>query len=203
MFEPIVALFALGILAWLAIFFILAVAIILAEFEKPEFAFFPLVIGAVALWFFHGVNVITFAWANLTLVLVYAVCYILVGILWSMFKWDRYGAENRKKYNIEIERVARWNVNKDPQTPNYPIPKYEQYVPIALQNKRKFMTWIVLWWASMFWYVFSDLITDFVDFVVRRLGKIYDAIAWRHFKDLKVDKDTQVAQAASDSSVKT
>jgi len=32
MFEPIVALFALGILAWLAIFFILAVAIILAEF---------------------------------------------------------------------------------------------------------------------------------------------------------------------------
>jgi len=55
-------------------------------------------------------------------------------------------------------------------------------IPEAGKHKRKFTTWIFLWWASMINFILSDIVVEFRDWVLRQFGGIYTAIAQRHFR---------------------
>lgn len=106
---------------------------------------------------------------------------------------SRPGQAPRQK-TIEIPRTKSvpdpaggMNDNGTPKTIEVPVLIVDKanYIPIALQNKHKLTNWIVLWPCSMVKYVFGEMFQRIVNFIIKHFGKFYDALAARHFADLK------------------
>ena len=187
--EFLSALGAMSLFAWLFVFFVFGLCILFSEWERPDFALVTFIILGISFWYFGIINLITLAWNNLELVIAYSVLYLIVGVCWSFFKWNQYAAICRKQYNAALEQysisLARYEArDKKEQWTKPDTIELKYYRPNTLENKNKFFTWIIMWWASMFWYVFSDLIMDLVEFILRYFGKVYDRITDRHFGKL-------------------
>lgn len=103
--------------------------------------------------------------ANLSLVIGSVFLYIITGIGWSFFKWDRYCADLAKYSN---RRTAK---------------------PEWFNNKVKLITWSVYWPFSVVNYAFGRLINDMYEWFINRLGNIYSKIADRHFPVKDIEKD--------------
>lgn len=116
-------------------------------------------------------GVITWISANISLLIGGFVLYTILGVMWSFFKWDRYVAER-----------ASWfkDLNKTPA--NLVAPNWTD-------NKLKITTWVIYWPLSGINYIFGRLITDLYNWIISKLGGVYQSITDRHFKSLNKDND--------------
>ncbi len=175
MFELIGMVAAIGIVGWLVLLGLFVVSVAISEYERVEFVFFVAVALSIFLYFWNGTNVPLILWKNAGSGFTFTITWLVIGTVWSFWKWDRFCAKARATYDTRVgSSKLTW----------------EDYIPRAMANKRKFVNWIILWPQSIFWYVFSDLISDLIDIILRQLGHVYDAIARRHFKDLAPTKTT-------------
>lgn len=165
--------FALGLLLspFFWFFFLLALAFFIActELEAPGFAVVATILAFVALWYWKDINVLVVAWEQPWKVFLTMCGYLGLGILWSGYKWRVYNFDQAKLYHEAIEN-------------GYQNVKKEDYKPSRLNMTHKFFNWIVLWWASLIWYMCSRWLMDLVQAVVARMGWFYDrmaAAAWR------------------------
>jgi len=160
----------LGLFFWGIVLALFILAIICSEQETPEIAALVWVLFLGGCWYYGKLD-FHYLLSHAYVIIIYAVLYVVAGIIWSFFKWDRFCAKERVRFEEDKKKYRTVDI------------LIENYLPLALNNKHKFFTWIILWWASAFWYIFSDLIQDVVDFVVRKFARIYDMIAKRHFND--------------------
>jgi hypothetical protein len=181
MFEFLALLLALPLLWWAIIFCFFAVAVFATEYESATLLLMGLIVLAVGAWWFTGYNLALVMWANKMAILFWSACYLAIGVSWSFFKYNLFARDRRREYDEYVLSYAKYS---DKEREYKSIPKVSDFEPVAMQNKRKFYNWIVLWWASMFWYFCSELIKEIVDFCVRHLSTVYDKIARRHFADL-------------------
>jgi hypothetical protein len=170
-------LFALSFIGWLVFGAFVVCCIFASEIEFPEVPLIFILLVIAGLWFFNGYNPLPDLWNNRWWAIADVIGYVALGIGWSIFRFGRYSKAKRKEYE---ERKASWGKN------SYQI-KIEDYQPKALQCKRKFYTWIVLWWASAIWYVIQDALREFIDFVVEQIAWIADKVGAVHWKDAKDD----------------
>lgn len=106
----------------------------------------------VATLFYLGkIDISQANWVD-TLLLVMA--YIIVGIIWSGYKWFLYIKERKSEHDAKHK--------------SYPF-----VAPKSSSKVEEISVWILFWWLSMLSYVFSDMITD----LVKRLGGFYNKIA--------------------------
>ena len=202
MFEAIgaafVAVILLGPLWWLAFLCVIGVSIFFAENEMPGTAAFFAAIIIGALWWFGIANVPLWVWNNPWTSLLYLAGYIGIGVAWAFYKFDRFGFDEALRY--EKDKAANPGFKKkrvehetkkdnwgnpavvEVDDPTKPAVDIEEYKPLAINNKYKLTNWIVIWWGSMLWWVFHDMIHRMVDFVIRHFGHLYDKVAARHFE---------------------
>lgn len=149
-----------------------------------------LVIGAlVGAWWFHGFNVFLWIYANPGLFLTGIAVYFVAGILWSFFKWDLYCSEQAARAKEEIKNIRSSLVDSanpfhiDPKQAERRIKTLSE-PPVAMENKYRFTTWIVLWWASILAFVFDDFFDWLIKNFLTLFGRVYQSIANRHYKDM-------------------
>jgi hypothetical protein len=130
----------LGVLLWWVLFF--GALIIAAGGETAVGGFFVLLAGAVTAWIFLGVVPWSiFAGLSTAQLVLLPVGYLIAGLAWSFFRWDRYIAKQSKW----IKRNSKGPVD-------------ESFIPVISENKDRYASWIFLWPASMFVWVFDDLL---------------------------------------------
>jgi len=187
MLEALGALVAMGIVGWLIILAVWAATVAISEYERVEVLGYAFIAVVVGLYFWQHINVPLWMWEHLGTITTWAIVWLAIGTVWSFWKWDRFCAKARARYD-DLVGCGEIRAN-DYQA-------LQKAKPRALQSKRKFLTWIILWPQSAFWYVFSDLIHDLVDIILRQLAGVYDRIANRHFRDITIDPlDKAVDQA--------
>lgn len=179
--------------AWVGIVLLLALLAFLTETELFDVGVFLLIIGGIIYMFWHGINPLPWLVAHMMVILISAVIYTGIGILWSFFKMDRYAASEAKRLQDDIERSA----DKSVYTKEY-ITQY--YIPSLYSKSRKFTNWIFGWPFSMLAYILSDLIRELADAIVSVLKKVYTAITMRHFQTVldaaKTDEEKDAEKKA-------
>lgn len=175
MLEAIGVALSAGLIVWLVILVAFAATVAISEYERVEILGYAFLAGALGLFFWNGTNVFALLWHNLSTVVTWTVVWLFIGTVWSFWKWDRHCAKARVAWQEAYEKYSGKDL----------AGRWQDAIPRAMKSTRKFLTWIILWPQSMFWYVFSDLIHDLVDVILWQLAGVYDAIARRHFKDLE------------------
>ncbi|OGY91041.1 MAG: hypothetical protein A3B31_03155 [Candidatus Komeilibacteria bacterium RIFCSPLOWO2_01_FULL_53_11] len=69
--------------------------------------------------------------------------------------------------------------------------KHLQIPPLASHNMDRIVAWAMYWPWSLLWTFVRDFIVDLFENIVRWLRSAYQAIANRHFKDLKTNDESQ------------
>lgn len=161
--EFLAALFTGVGLLWLAFWVTLFVAaLVCAEWERP--GIFSILVGIGFCWAVWRADWEPINWVltHKAAILAVAGVYLIAGILWSFFKWDRFCAHEAERQRALVPRPM--------------------VIPQAAANKRKFGTWIFLWWASVINFVLHDVAVEVRDWVLRQFGGVYASIAQRHFR---------------------
>lgn len=136
---------------------------------------------------YNGVSdTITWITTNWLYTIAGVVGYLALGIGWSFFKWDRYISER-----IEELKNA-WDKYSDPDSGfKKKVGTFTEYVkdsgsvPPASDRKSTIATWIFYWPISIVLYVLGDFLREFVNWVVKFFGNIYNAITNRHINKYK------------------
>jgi hypothetical protein len=101
-----------------------------------------------------------------------ALVFIVIGILWSFFKWLKYVKVCYKMYLREVARSGSANISF--------------YTPQAFQNKAQISSWIIFWPFSIIRYAFVSLLSDVMNALINRLSVVFNRITKSQFKE--VDK---------------
>jgi hypothetical protein len=168
------------VVVWGFVFVILLAAILVFDVaDRPGGAFFVLAATVFLLWYTETFNTIRWTIDNPVASVIYVTGYFMVGVLWSLWKWDCFCAEQAKAYK---QALIRWlDIPEQDRKENYK-PTIDKFVPIALENKTRITYWIVFWWASMIAYVIDDILREFCEWVIKKFSTVYAKIAARHFK---------------------
>lgn len=198
-------------LSWLALAACIAFFVLLMLFEGWEApgsaALFAAAVCGV-LWYLGVANVPVWIFHHPLEFIIAFAGYFAVGALWAGYKFSNYGYDRAQDYKaaktaqpgnkIEVKDNPAFQAEivasqKESRATDTTIPRTisvdtgevlidkNDYIPLALQNKHKITNWIVLWWLSMIKYVFGEMFQHIVDFIIEKLGTIYNRLAARHF----------------------
>ena len=167
----------LGIGFWPFLFIFCEFLLLFAfvEFERGGYALASMLVTAGLLAFFAELNVFTYIWENPLSIFVYAFGYLAFGLLYSLFRWDRFGKTWRRGYDILLDE----NQSKATLQASY------EKRPIASRSKDKIITWMAFWPWSSFWWLCSDFIKEVLTTLYEKFGKVYTKIALRHVEGIK------------------
>ena len=116
------------------------------EFEKGVLALFSVVITVVILEVAFGVGIMTFTFANMFTLGLWAIAYVAFGVLFSLFRWDRFCAKWRREYDerdTENSKKRMWDER-----------------PQAKQSKNRIITWMMFWPWSLVWWLARDFVKE-------------------------------------------
>ena len=156
-----------------------------------RFTALALFLGAV--WLFTTFNPFVWAFENMQTLLVYAVLYVVVGALWSIFKWWVFVGDKAREYRARREELR---AEYDGYTRTGSNPKtFEQWVrarahptmPSAKSEARRIQFWIAWWPFSMLNTAIGDFLFRFFRAVYDYLSGIYNAITKRRFAEFDGD----------------
>lgn len=150
----------------LALIGVLVVAIFCCETESPTVAFFIAAAGLASYFLFNNINIFTWLQTNALILFFGTLIYLIIGGIWSIYRWwDLCNDTARRLINDPLTRTAE----------NIDVWIYNR-MPKILHSKRRIIAWIELWPASMFWYLFSKVLTKVGRWIYDRLGRVYQRI---------------------------
>jgi len=91
----------------------------------------------------------------------YAILFLGIGVIWSIYKWQLFVREKIKHYQEDNKEYTKEEVK-------YEINRSKSNDQIAF--------WIILWPFSSLGYLINDFIYDIVIAIVKKITKIYDGI---------------------------
>ena len=101
---------------------------------------------------------------NPMLIVSFIILYLIIGLLWSFYKWYLY-LKDSKKQNRERDYT---------NSPSY--------------NKDKIIAWMAYWPISMLLFVVGDLFSTFYNWLYSRVSGIYERIYLSVFPEADADK---------------
>ena len=112
------------------------------------------------------------------------ITYIAGGVVWMIYKWDRFISRNAKKLkDPELDDMDRRTiVRKLNNTGNV---NDDQKLNVKAKNHKERLTvWGMCWPFSLFWTFLEDWIIRFWEHVTEWLGGLLDRIATAKLKDI-------------------
>ena len=164
----------LGLLISIEIAVWLLACTIFISFESGMGAAVASLVFGVILFFSADINILTWAWANWSIVLYFAGLYLVIGLGWAIVKFIWKCRKARGKYiEDKNEFISKGRTAEEfiKQVKSSSGAK-EGYAPKLSQNKEN-----ILFWG--WWWPFSLIATFFDDF----FRKLVD-LSWTAVKDL-------------------
>ena len=158
MITSILEFFALGTLGFWLLCTLLSIVFI-ACIENDNSWFPTCAVVAFAAIYWKSFAVLAIGWP---VVIIAALIYVCLGVLWSLFRWTRYvkakGEEFREKHGNNLTDMARVDL---------------KYAMSASHNKSRIISWIGYWPWSVLW----NATGDFFKMLYEGLQGIYKKIA--------------------------
>jgi len=192
----------LGTLAFWVFIAINIAMLALIEFEKPGWATVTIGLWIAAMWYFDVFNVWVYAKTNPWGIVIYIAAYLIIGVLWGLFKWWRFVAKRFEIYlrlkkefliskKLPADRVRleapmpedlreEWTksiTNNPYDNRGYYLRHKLDEVPDYTKHKDLITSWGAFWPWSMLWTVINDPVRRFFSWAYENLGKAYDRIA--------------------------
>lgn len=158
MIEVLVDILLIPVIYWTVFSFFIVSTIYLSEDDSlmPSVSFFIGTIGLGILKFGSFSYLFEFVKENPSTIIVLVIFYLIIGIIWSLFKWYLF---------IKDKVKVRPDLNAS---------KYDLKVDY---NKEKIITWIIVWVPSMAWFLVNDPIRRVGNFIYDRLHSTYKSMA--------------------------
>lgn len=154
-------------------------------------AFLVTVVGLTILVAFTNLQIIPWIIHNPFTLLFYGIAYLVIGGVWGLLNWrwffvpgkDRWYEEHRdetlknaKEYAYRYADSKRGiDGIKEALEKHYNIP------PLPKNNKQRFTTWVVWWWASICWTLFHDPVRRFVNWIYRSFSVWMERVSRTRF----------------------
>ena len=163
MFDSLIA-FTAG-LVWYEIVFCVVLFIgLLISLSEDFAALFGAVFVLFSIFFFHHSDVPFNVWTFSG----YLIVYLVIGAIWSLFKW-RQAVLKEKKY------AERNYEGTESEKSEYIIEETKNRLDSDYSVEDR-VHWIVSWPFGVIGYIFGDMIINAFEFIVQRLSKTYDKI---------------------------
>jgi len=143
-------------------------------------------IGWATAWFVGGCVGLFLYWkndmlqffknTNWTLFGVGVGVYLVVGILWLLFKWRKFSKTKYQEYLKEFQRC------KDR---NYDLPKMDYYIPLVKEHPVEINSWILFWPFSIVRYITQNMLTDFIAWIRDQISGTLNKISKGQFKPVE------------------
>jgi len=151
----------------------------LTEGRKPSpFGALFFIIGSLVIYHFFidkfSWNTIQYIQDNKTNILMITIGYILIGIVWSFIRWYFYLVDNKKYQDIEKRRHEKKYRESELA--------FKYYIPKAIDNKERIMTWMIYWPFSIFGFILSNPFTRFFSWIYSKVSGVYDSITASVYK---------------------
>jgi hypothetical protein len=99
--------------------------------------------------------------------------YLIIGIVWSFFKWFKTVKYAKGKF-LKAKADYENSVNNGYKSATLKSITY--FLPKVNQWKASITSWILFWPFSILRYAFGTMLIDFMDAVISRLKGLYDSI---------------------------
>jgi hypothetical protein len=154
MIEPVLAFLAGWLLSWPSLFVLFGLGVLFEHADWRGTSLLLTLITAVSAFFFFDVTLIDLAFI--------AVGYLVIGVLWSFWRYRRYVRK-------EVELIKQGNHSPDVQGI-----KLSYLVPS--NNTEIIVGWIMVWPFSAIGSIVGDLIDLVTELVTTTFRKIYASI---------------------------
>ncbi len=163
--HTLFTLFAVGTLAfWLLL--IIANLILAAAIDHNKPVFGSIVLASLIFMCWEPIH------HHLTLgsVILYSFCYLVIGMLWSIFQWFKFSAKIIEKfktaYGNELSKIQLISLKSE----------------LSLSYwKSMIITWIAYWPWSVFWNLFGDIL----EAIYNSLSKVYSSVSQYQLRKFK------------------
>lgn len=190
MFE---ILTAVSVYVWLVVLFEFCLMCVFVETKNGSAATVSLIVFLVALQFLFGVDIYHYVLSNRVWVGMWALGYVVGGLIWGTCKFSMLSRECRQQYDkskfafmkkkgiigdsIPVEFQQEWQqIVKDSYSP-----QISPYPPQVSDHKADLARWSCWWFASFASWVLHDLVNSLWTFAYNLLGKTLQHIANRQF----------------------
>lgn len=154
--TAILEFFALGTLGFWLLLTVVSIAFI-ACVENDHYTFPTIVALILAIVYWKPISNFSISWKAFAIALV---AYVVIGVVWSIFRWVRYVKEETDEYK------------KDPT--EYTLSSLKNNLKVT-NNKSRITGWIAYWPWSLLW----NITGDFFKMLSENLQGVYQKIADR------------------------
>jgi len=187
-----------GPVFWLLVLIETGVLFVAVRNRSGGYALLSVFFTLLAFQFVTGVPVFPMMVKHYGLTTGLFVSYLILGILWFLWKWDRLAENHRQRYNLVH---ADWSKARglDPNSSEYTLQQkadFEayfaqhnhddhgliEYQPRYRDHKSELLGWLMIWPMSMFESLLFDLLAELFQNIYLRLGRFLEAIMLRRWK---------------------
>lgn len=200
MFEFIAGVFASPFI-WIPLLFIFfALEAYLVETDNGGKATIVLILTAIFLQVFSDFQPFTLIASNPLWALILFVGYVLMGMLYTRYKWGAYVGRQHERIADLIDGFKRSNLRTyDPSNPDHrdrmakyrkdsieTVIGYGKTLPIQISdNKARIMAWMSYWPASLAYTLFDDPLRRAFNYAYRRMSGALQRVSDRAHTDFE------------------
>lgn len=164
----------------ITVFIIILMAIIEAVDSPWKWSIFFITIASALLYWCGGKELFTqfynFVRNHPFLLILYIICYLFLGVIWSLHKWIKIVKKGKEYFDNQKE--SSYYKDKDENV----IKKLKkECIPDLKEYKNKLCLYIAYWPLSVSWSILNGIFYDLVQYIFNRLKGIYNNIALRIF----------------------
>jgi len=141
------------------------------------------------LWFNNWTFIQMWGWmgSHAFDILMYIIGYLVIGALWSVFKWYLFVVKSAEEYKKVITAYLAMQ-NPARSWPDYLRNTFVRYPPNVGDYKGKIVNWISFWWYSMIQTILGDWMHKLVVAVYDMFLNIYETIVKRVYSGIETPK---------------
>jgi hypothetical protein len=158
----------------------------------------------IILNFVSGVPILGFIANHPNWTVLIGIGYIVLGIIWSFFKWYWFARKNKNEFlgkKIRFLKLKGWgDANEKSLIPKKFQNEWEKYAgygdcyikPLKVMDyKSKITGWIAYWPFSLIWAFFADFIKDLFGNIVELFKNKYQKVSDIAYKDVVLFEDDE------------
>ncbi len=145
-----------------------AALIICTETESSIAGVISLCAYFVIIYLLTDFNLLSYIYNHPTSIMMYMALYVVLGILYALFRWDRY--------------TAKWYEDNTALVKGEDESKLKNAVPTTNRNKERIIAWMAYWPWSGLWWLLSDFVKEVWSFLYDRVYNLFVWVEKRHLQ---------------------
>lgn len=166
-----------GLAFWIAVAIYLVLMIIFIESDGKSKLGWPILSTVALVLVIYWFNMAPLVeWFSSPAAIAETVAIFLgAGILWSFFRWLRFVKSEFVSFKKNYRNYYEKDMTAAEKELHYKK-EMQSHKPFASQNKEQISAWIFFWPFSVLRYIFGDLLVDIGNWIVEKLGGVYNRI---------------------------